>query len=77
MPEFIRSGRVVDLALLIVVLELAALLALRVRGRKDLGTPDVPVSYTHLDVYKRQAPGRCGWQRLRAACPCARAWALN
>jgi hypothetical protein len=41
MPEFIRSGRVVDLALLIVVLELAALLALRVRGRKDLGTPDV------------------------------------
>ena len=21
---------------------------------------DVPVSYTHLDVYKRQAQGRCG-----------------
>lgn len=41
MPEFIRSGRVIDLALLIVVLELAALLALRVVGRKALGTPDV------------------------------------
>ncbi len=41
MPEFIRSGRVIDLALLIVVLELAALLALRAGGRKALGSPDV------------------------------------
>jgi hypothetical protein len=41
MPEFIRSGRVIDLALLIVVLELAVLLALRAAGRKTLGTPDV------------------------------------
>jgi len=40
MAEFIRSGRVVDLALLIVLVELAVLLALRVGGRKALGTPD-------------------------------------
>jgi len=41
MPEFVRSGRVIYLALLIVVLELAALLALRAGGHKSLGTPDV------------------------------------
>jgi hypothetical protein len=41
MPEFVRSGRVIDLALLIVVLELAGLLALRAGGRKALATPDV------------------------------------
>ena len=41
MPEFIRSGRVIDLALWVVVLELAALLLLRAAGRKALGTPDV------------------------------------
>jgi hypothetical protein len=41
MPEFIRSGRVIDLALSIVVLELAVLLVLRAWGRRALGTPDV------------------------------------
>jgi len=41
MPEFIGSGRVLDLALLIVILEFALLLALRATGRKWLGTPDV------------------------------------
>jgi hypothetical protein len=41
MPEFINSGRVIDVALLMVVLEMTALLAYRARRRNSLATADV------------------------------------
>jgi len=35
--------------------------------REICGTDDAPVSYTHLDVYKRQVLGFAGWPLAAAA----------
>ena len=33
-------------------------------GSKSILTPLIPVSYTHLDVYKRQVQDQMKWVRL-------------
>ena len=67
----IAGGRVVCSSVTLLLFSLATKSSLRLDSKKDLGlavaTGAVPVSYTHLDVYKRQTPC-CSWTKGAAIC---------
>ena len=60
---FAASARKKDFGVIIAAAGKAAHLAGALAART------VPVSYTHLDVYKRQRPCKAAWARPASSCP--------
>ena len=66
--EFAKSGPLLEISDLAVSFGTVSAVK-RVSLRLDRGETLAPVSYTHLDVYKRQVPDPSTLQRLRWITP--------